>query len=161
MAIISVAISGVVGIGGLAAAAWGTARERRWRTREERATDLRGALESAAESLLDLAWDIDVVRLKIKRGEGMSSEEKTAVESHARQASVTGRAHIAVRQGANAAEATSLEAWIGKVSTLIGILGEGTNSGWNDQLESRWKDVWAKAVEAEKAYFTATVKALT
>lgn len=51
VAIIAVSTSGVVGIGGLVSTAYGAAAGRRWRSREERAIELRKVLDAAAVSL--------------------------------------------------------------------------------------------------------------
>jgi hypothetical protein len=50
VAIASVVTSGLVGLGGLGSAVWSAARERKWKTREERTIDLRSALQDATES---------------------------------------------------------------------------------------------------------------
>jgi hypothetical protein len=61
-----VAASALVGVGGLAAAAWGSSRERRWQTREERATELRSVLEEGGKTLTAIFTTLDDANGEVK-----------------------------------------------------------------------------------------------
>ena len=51
VALASVVTSGMVGLGGIGASVWGASRERRWKSHEERVTELRSVLDTAAANL--------------------------------------------------------------------------------------------------------------
>jgi hypothetical protein len=172
VAIISVCVSGLVGLGGLASTVWAAARERRWKSREERATEFRTALETGCEVLMQLAWAVADARSKAKRDKLVSgdlqnqidsladdlnrinsllADDLKRIDSLARQATIVG-AQIAVRSGSTGAEKVTFEAWLKGVSKLIGIIVRAD--------EDEWREAWAAAAAAEAAYLDATAKTL-
>lgn len=84
VAIISVSASAVVGIGGVVAAAWGSSRERRWQSREERTVELRTVLDGGGSLVAELLLLIDEAHAEVRRNGKLGPESKTNLEREAR-----------------------------------------------------------------------------
>jgi hypothetical protein len=161
VAIVSVSASALVGVGGLAAAAWSGSRQRRWQSREERTVNLRAVLDQGSEALLELAWIILDMRTKVERGDPVTATDKQELEELIKRAAVPVQANIKVRRGPHAPETVAFSAWIKQMSKLIGLLGNAQSQGFEGEAGAAWEARWAAATEAESAYHTAAAAYLT
>jgi hypothetical protein len=158
VAIVSVAASALVGVGGLASASWGASRERGWQSREERATELRKLLEDGAAHALELAWTIASARHKIQKGEP-DPHLKEELRSLGKQAAHA-RVPIGVRRGTLAPEYVALGEWISSLSRLIGMVGAAQQDGFDAERLAAFKTEWDKGAAAEVRYMKATAELL-
>lgn len=159
VAIISVSASAIVGVGGLVAAAWGSSRERRWQTREERATELRSVLEEGGERLTQLLITLDQARGEVSSAGQLGAQTQAALRQlETRLVLVSKR--IGVRRGSRSPEWLTLqEAWKATGSVLT-ILQEASGKGLDREQHRAYSGAWTEALAAETAYVDATARAL-
>jgi len=148
----------LVGIGGLAAAAWGSSRERRWQTREERATELRSVLEEGGKLLTQQFFELEEAKHEVKTAGKIDDQRATALgERNKRLVAVCNG--VGMRRGSQAPEYLALKkCWeaSGKLERLLYDFGEPAGG-------ARWSEfspVWKEALDAERAFFDATADAL-
>jgi hypothetical protein len=159
VAIISVSASALVGVGGLVAAAWGSSRERRWQTREERITELRSVLQEGGELVTKLLIAMDEARGEVAAEGQLGVQRIAGLRELEKQLALVCK-RVGVRRGSLAPEwATLREAWeaIGMVLT---ILQEASGEGLDSEQHRAYSTAWTDALAAETAYHDATAKAL-
>jgi hypothetical protein len=156
--IISVSASAIVGVGGLAAAAWGSSRERRWQSREERATELRAVLDEAAEAIVEPMFAFQQA-LEETRGThriapiwDLGALQKRMVVQEAR---------IGIRLGWQAPEYTTyLECW-GALKELVDVLVDASSSDeLSDEQRAQGQKAWQKALVEHRAFLAAAASTL-
>jgi hypothetical protein len=159
VAIVSVSASALVGVGGLIAAAWGSSRERRWQTREERATELRSVLEEGGERLTELFVTLDQAHGEVSTAGQLGAQMQAGLRAlETRLVLVCKR--VGVRRGSRAPEWRTLqEAWeaTGRVLT---ILQEANGEGLDREQHRAYSAAWTEALSAEAAFLDAAAKAL-
>jgi hypothetical protein len=159
VAIISVSASALVGVGGLVAAAWGSSRERRWQTREERTTELRSVLQEGGELVTKLLISVDEARGEVATQGQLGMQSVAGLRELEKQLALACN-RVGVRRGSLAPEwATLREAWeaIGRV---LVILQEASGEGLDSEQHRAYSTAWTEALTAETAYHNATAKAL-
>jgi hypothetical protein len=153
VAIVSVAATGAVGLGGLAATTWGTTSERRWKSREERAVDARKVLAEGAEALTDLTWKLQTIRKKQLAGTVTDADLKD-VEDILGPRSLAVTAQIALRYGVDTPETDTFAAWSTALRDVLPALQAGGPKG------EQYTAAWNLVMSAEKAYFEMTAELL-
>jgi len=159
VAIVSVAASAVVGVGGLAAAALGASRQRVWRSREERAIELRAVLEGAAERLSDLRFAIGKAHFQVKTTGAIDAAlEEGFVPAQERLVMALSR--IGVRRGSSSADYTRCDEAAEALSKLLTILYETRDEGLDRERAKAYSAAWEAAEVAEKAFLDAAARTL-
>lgn len=160
VAIVAVSTSAIVGLSGVLAGVWGGSRERRWRSREERAVELRGVLEDGGVRIAELLIAVDEAHGEVRdRGE-MSIDRKASLDAMQRGI-VLAVARIGLRRGPRAREyATAGDYWKA-LSQLVTILEEATGDGLDREQAATYSREWDIAIAAEKGYLDAAAETLT
>jgi hypothetical protein len=157
--IISVSTTALLGMGSLAAAAFGGSRERRWQTQEERATELRSILEHAGESLSSLLLAVGDAHDETF-GVPLSDDRKDELRDREKEIVVhTNR--IGVRRGSRSPEYTCCRDCWRAISKLTTILDEADDEGLDREQQRAFSRGWDEALAAEAAYLDAAAKALS
>jgi hypothetical protein len=158
VAIVSVAGSTLVGVGGLVAAAWGGSRERRWQTREERITELRSLLEEGSEVLTQTFIVLDESTGEIRSvGELGATNAALLRELEKRLVAVSQK--VGVRRGSRAGDYLALRACRDATGRIGWLLSEMQNGG-NAAEHAAYSVLWGKALDAERAFLDASAKTL-
>jgi hypothetical protein len=147
----------LVGVGGLVAAAWGSSRERRWQTREERATELRTVLEGAGERLSTLLLAIDEAHREARQ-KPINNDRHQELLAMQQQLVVAGK-RIGVRRGSKSDEYVTFGACFLAMSAIATIVEEAETKLDREQ-ERAYSSAWTLALTAEEAFLDATAKAL-
>jgi hypothetical protein len=158
VAIVSVSASAVVAVGGLVATAANSARERRWQSREERATELRAVLEAGGECVSKLMFAVTEGYNEARHGQ-LSKDREREIEAVEKQAAFESN-RIGVRLGPQADEyLTFRDCWLaaGRAGTL---LEEADDNGLDREQRGAYTGAWKLVLDAETAYLNATAKTL-
>ena len=159
VAIISVAASAMVGAGGLIAAAWGSSRERSWRSREERATELRSVLEDAAGQLANLTVLTDEAHDEARRGPVERGHRLALRQVQQRLAVEANR--IGIRTGPEAPEYLTFAECFRRKSAVVTILEEAVDRGLDREQHRAYGSAWDIALEAEQGFLRAAADVLS
>jgi hypothetical protein len=159
VAIISVSASAVVGVSGVVVAAWGGARERRWQSREERATELRAVLEDGGSQFAELMFKADEAHNEVRRHGQLSSDTKDDLEAR-HKSIVLAMSRVGVRRGPGALEYTTFANYRLTIYKVLTTLAEANGKGLDPEQKAAYTHAWSEALTAEKAYLDATAKAL-
>jgi hypothetical protein len=156
--IIAVSTTAVLGVGNLVASSLNSSRERRWGSREERATELRAVLEGAGERLTTFMMAIDEAHDEAKHGR-MSEERERELMAIRKELALVGN-KIGVRRGASAREYRAFEDFWNELDSVITILDEATTTGLVSEQGHAYTKAWKKMLAAENDYLDATAEAL-
>jgi hypothetical protein len=165
VAIVSVVGSTLVGLSGIGAGVYGAWAGRRWQSREERATELRDVLDTAAANIAALMQPIALANvafttIDITQATGADEEKllqqarthlQTATAAQRDLWATTNR--LRVRKGSESAVATTLKA----AEKEIGLLGAIVQLRLvNPSVRGGYEEAWAKAEAAERAFYDAS-----
>jgi hypothetical protein len=146
VAIISVSASALVGVGGLTAAAWASSRERRWRSSEERITELRTVLESAQIVLADM---MVAVRKSLQEVHGSNRIHPSWDTQQLGKGLATEQARIAVRLGWRSPEYAAFgECWIA-LGTILNTIVDSPVDKLDPDSKKTCEKEFARAVKEE------------
>lgn len=136
------------------ATAWGSTRERRWKSREERAIDARMVLADGANTLADLTWKLQQIKMNRAIGKALEKADLEEVEDllGPRALRVTGQ--IALRYGVDARETQTFSAWSVALRDVLPIVAAQHFD------ENAYKSAWQRVVAEEKAHFATTARLL-
>lgn len=168
VAIVSVVTTGIVGLAGVASGVWGAARARRWERREERVSELRGVLDTAAENLSGAIQAIAKASEDLRTA-GFEQDDAEQCEAYRERARKhLGDAEIAqsgiwaqhnrlrVRKGSESQLATTLL----DAETQVGRLGALVRRRLANPELLGYDDAWAKAAAAERAFYDVAAEEL-
>jgi len=158
VAIISVSASAVVGVGGLAAAALGSAKERRWQTQEERATELRDVFEAAAGQLTNLQVVIDEAHDETRQS-GLNPSRAQMIRTIEQRLVFEGK-RIGLRRGSKADDYGAFVTAFQALGSIVVILEEASDAGLDKEQQAAYRKAWEAGIAAEQAFLDATAKVL-
>jgi hypothetical protein len=159
VAIISVSASAVVGIGGLVAAAWGSSRERRWQSQEERTKELRGVLDRACEKLTQQLVVLDQAHREFSTsGAANPMTQQLLVETEKQLVLECNR--LAVRRGSHTPEYVALGA-CREAATRVSLLLNEMATGAAPAQRGAYSTLWDDVLTAEKRFLDVASDALT
>jgi hypothetical protein len=159
VAIISVSASAIVGISGVVAAAWGSSRQRRWQSHEERAIELRGVLEDGGAKVAELLIKIDGAHDEVWQLRHLTPDRKKDLEL-TQKSIVFAIDRIGIRRGSRAPEYKTLGSYWRDVEELVTILEEAKGERLTSDQEAAYERRWDHAIAAQKAYLDATAETL-
>jgi len=159
VAIVSVTMSGLVGLGGLASTTWAAKRERLWRSREERTIDLRAALDAGSDSFATAMSVAAQIWEDLAAGRGLSTTRRAELDS-AYLAVLSAGNRIGVRRGHSSSEHAAYRECIHAFFVLMGVIAEAHGSGVTPERDAAFIKANEKAVEAETEYLNQAAKLL-
>lgn len=157
VAIVAVSASAVVTV---VVTVFGGSRERRWQTREERATELRAVLENGSEAYGSAMFVAAEAYKEIEANRELSSERQTEL-SEAQKRIVIAANHIGVRRGSRSAEYTTFIDCMAKFVAVVNIIYEARRSGLDSERGASYQRAVSEALKAERAYIDAAAELLS
>jgi hypothetical protein len=154
VAIVSVASSALVGLGGVTATFAAGRSERRWKSREERAVDARKVLEAGAEAHAEAMWLVQTIRAKQRTG-SVTDAEIDEVRDILGKRSLKVIGLVGLRYGVDAPETKTVSAWTMALPLVLVALQEEGPDG------KAYLDAMERVGEAEKAHFEVTSRRLS
>ena len=168
VAIVSVLTTGAVGLSGVVSGVWGAAKARAWQGREERISELRGVLDTAAghlsgaiqaiakanEDLRTAGFNQDDA--KLYEGYRERARERLADAEIAQFGIWSTHARLRVRRSSDSTLATTLL----DAEREVGFLGAIVKSKLANPEKLGYDEAWAKAAAAERAFYDAAADEL-
>jgi len=168
VAIVSVAMTGAVGLVGTGAAAFAASAQRRWQRREERVVELREVLDAAAVALATTMQEAallhrEVVGLdKLNLPESVGQERVDRARRHLDAAFIAERGiweisnRLRVRRGSQAPVSLALKSVEHDVGLLVALVGRE----FAERVTLAYEDAWAKAEALERSFYDAAAAEL-